>query len=125
VTGTGSPTSSDLEKRAAARCWTVTHRLSDNDFGVTRKDPTKAGKYRPGYEEVLRLVTTLWLAPSPGSQRARAGVKADMSWEPRTLSRRSLSAASLPGAAVKTMMRRSAPCTDSTSQSSSSAPASG
>jgi DNA invertase Pin-like site-specific DNA recombinase len=23
---------------------------------VTRKDPTKAGKYRPGYEEVLRLV---------------------------------------------------------------------
>ena len=46
----------DLEKRAAARGWTVTHRLSDNDIGVTRKDPTKAGKYRPGYEEVLRLV---------------------------------------------------------------------
>jgi hypothetical protein len=46
----------DLEKRAAAHGWTVTHRLSDNDIGVTRKDPTKAGKYRPGYEEVLRLV---------------------------------------------------------------------
>ena len=46
----------DLEKRAAARGWTITHRLSDNDIGVTRKDPTKVGKYRPGYEEVLRLV---------------------------------------------------------------------
>jgi DNA invertase Pin-like site-specific DNA recombinase len=46
----------DLEKRAEARGWTVTHRLSDNDIGVTRKDPRAAGKYRPGYEEVLRLV---------------------------------------------------------------------
>jgi site-specific DNA recombinase len=46
----------DLEKRAAARGWTVTQRLSDNDIGVTRKDPTIAGKYRPGYEEALRLV---------------------------------------------------------------------
>jgi DNA invertase Pin-like site-specific DNA recombinase len=46
----------NLEKRAAARGWTVTHRLSDNDIGVTRKDPTRAGKYRPGYEEVLLLV---------------------------------------------------------------------
>src|SRR5450755_5184440 len=46
----------DLEKRAEARGWTVTHRLSDNDIGVTRKDPTAAGKYRPGYEEALRLV---------------------------------------------------------------------
>jgi site-specific DNA recombinase len=46
----------DLEKRATARGWIVTHRLSDNDIGVTRKDPTKAGKYRPGYEEALRLV---------------------------------------------------------------------
>jgi DNA invertase Pin-like site-specific DNA recombinase len=46
----------DLEKRARARGWTVTHRLSDNDIGVTRKDPTAAGKYRPGYEEALRLV---------------------------------------------------------------------
>jgi site-specific DNA recombinase len=45
-----------LEKRAEARGWTVTHRLSDNDIGVTRKDPTAAGRYRPGYEEVLRLV---------------------------------------------------------------------
>ena len=36
--------------------WRVTHRLSDNDIGVTRKDPTAAGKYRPGYEEALRLV---------------------------------------------------------------------
>ncbi len=39
--------------------FSVMHRLSDNDFGVTRKDSTKAGKYRPGYAEVLRLVTTL------------------------------------------------------------------
>src|SRR5580658_1217729 len=46
----------DLEKRAAARGWTVTYRLSDNDIGVTRKDPRAAGKYRPGYAEVLRLV---------------------------------------------------------------------
>jgi DNA invertase Pin-like site-specific DNA recombinase len=46
----------DLEKRAGARGWTVTHRLSDNDIGVTRKDPTAAGRYRPGYEEALRLV---------------------------------------------------------------------
>jgi site-specific DNA recombinase len=46
----------DLEKRAGARGWRVTHRLSDNDIGVTRKDPTAAGKYRPGYEEALRLI---------------------------------------------------------------------
>src|ERR1022692_1585747 len=46
----------DLEKRAEARGWTVTHRLSYNDIGVTRKVPTAAGKYRPGYEEALRLV---------------------------------------------------------------------
>ncbi len=46
----------DLEKRAEARGWRVTHRLSDNDIGVTRKDPTTAGRYRPGYEEALRLV---------------------------------------------------------------------
>jgi site-specific DNA recombinase len=46
----------DLEKRAEARGWRVTHRLSDNDIGVTRKDPTAAGKYRPGSEEALRLV---------------------------------------------------------------------
>jgi len=46
----------DLEKRAAARGWTVTHRLSDNDIGVTRNDPAAAGKYRPGYAEALRLV---------------------------------------------------------------------
>jgi site-specific DNA recombinase len=45
-----------LENSANGRGWTVTHRLSDNDIGVTRKDPTTAGKYRPGYEEVLRLV---------------------------------------------------------------------
>jgi len=32
------------------------HRLSDKDIGVTRKDPTAPGRYRPGYEEVLRLV---------------------------------------------------------------------
>ena len=46
----------DLEKRAAARGWTITHRLSDNDIGVTRKDPRAAGKHRPDYEETLRLV---------------------------------------------------------------------
>src|ERR1039457_6824292 len=46
----------DLEKRAEARGWRVTHRLADNDIGVTRKDPTAAGKYRPGDEEALRLV---------------------------------------------------------------------
>ena len=46
----------DLEKRAEARGWRVTHRLSDNDIGVTRKDPTAAGRYRPGYKEALRLV---------------------------------------------------------------------
>jgi site-specific DNA recombinase len=46
----------DLEKRAEARGWTVVYRLSDNDIGVTRKDPTAAGRHRPGYEEALRLV---------------------------------------------------------------------
>jgi site-specific DNA recombinase len=46
----------DLERRAQARGWTVTHRLSDNDIGVTRKDPSAAGRYRPGYAEALRLV---------------------------------------------------------------------
>jgi DNA invertase Pin-like site-specific DNA recombinase len=46
----------DLEKRAEMRGWTVVYRLSDNDIGVTRKDPTASGRYRPGYEEALRLV---------------------------------------------------------------------
>jgi DNA invertase Pin-like site-specific DNA recombinase len=46
----------DLEKRALARGWEVIFRLSDNDIGVTRKDPTAAGRFRPGYEEALRLV---------------------------------------------------------------------
>ena len=45
-----------LEGKAAERGWTVVYRLSDNDIGVTRKDPTKPGKYRPGYEEAMRLV---------------------------------------------------------------------
>jgi site-specific DNA recombinase len=45
-----------LEQRAADRGWTVVYRLSDNDIGVTRKDPTRPGKYRPGYEEAMRLV---------------------------------------------------------------------
>jgi site-specific DNA recombinase len=45
-----------LEKKANERGWTVVYRLSDNDIGVTRKDPTKPGKYRPGYEEAMRLV---------------------------------------------------------------------
>ena len=45
-----------LEQRARERGWTVVYRLSDNDIGVTRKDPTKPGKYRPGYEEAMRLV---------------------------------------------------------------------
>jgi hypothetical protein len=34
----------------------VTRQPSDNEIGVTRKDPTAPGRYRPGYEEVLRLV---------------------------------------------------------------------
>jgi hypothetical protein len=42
-----------LEKKAGERGWTVVYRLSDNDIGVTRKDPTKPGKYRPGYEEAM------------------------------------------------------------------------
>jgi DNA invertase Pin-like site-specific DNA recombinase len=46
----------DLEKRAAGRGWEVTHRLSDNDIGVTRRDARSAGKFRPGYAEALRLV---------------------------------------------------------------------
>jgi site-specific DNA recombinase len=45
-----------LEHKANERGWTVVYRLSDNDIGVTRKDPTKPGKYRPGYEEAMRLV---------------------------------------------------------------------
>jgi site-specific DNA recombinase len=45
-----------LEQKARERGWTVLYRLSDNDIGVTRKDPTKPGKYRPGYEEAMRLV---------------------------------------------------------------------
>ena len=45
-----------LEQKAAERGWTVVYRLSDNDIGVTRKDPTRPGKYRPGYEEAMRLV---------------------------------------------------------------------
>ena len=45
-----------LEQKARERGWTVVYRLSDNDIGVTRKDPTRPGKYRPGYEEAMRLV---------------------------------------------------------------------
>ena len=45
-----------LEQKAIERGWTVVYRLSDNDIGVTRKDPTRPGKYRPGYEEAMRLV---------------------------------------------------------------------
>ena len=45
-----------LEHKAGERGWTVVCRLSDNDIGVTRKDPTRPGKYRPGYEEAMRLV---------------------------------------------------------------------
>jgi hypothetical protein len=36
----------DLEKRAEARGWTVVYRLSDNDIGVTRKDPTATANLR-------------------------------------------------------------------------------
>src|ERR1035438_5692701 len=46
----------DLRQRAEARGWTVVRELSDNDIGVTRKDPTAPADYRPGWEEVLRLV---------------------------------------------------------------------
>ena len=45
-----------LEQRAREPGWTVVYRLSDNDIGVTRKDPTKPGKYRPGYDEAMRVV---------------------------------------------------------------------
>ena len=45
-----------LEQKARERGWTVVYPLSDNDIGVTRKDPTRPGKYRPGYEEAMRLV---------------------------------------------------------------------
>ena len=45
-----------LEHKARERGWTVVYRLADNDTGVTRKDPTRSGKYRPGYEEAMRLV---------------------------------------------------------------------
>ena len=45
-----------LEQKASERGWTVVYRLSDNDIGVTRKDPSRPGKYRPGYEEAMRLV---------------------------------------------------------------------
>ena len=45
-----------LEHKARERGWTVVYRLSDNDIGVTRKDPTRPGKYRPGYDEAMRLV---------------------------------------------------------------------
>src|SRR5260370_38240575 len=44
-----------LEQKASERGWTVVYRLSDNDIGVTRKDPTRPGKYRPGDEEARRL----------------------------------------------------------------------
>jgi hypothetical protein len=37
-----------LEKKANERCWTVVYRLSDNDIGVTRKDPSKPGKVPAG-----------------------------------------------------------------------------
>ena len=30
--------------------------LSDNDVGISRKDPTLPGEYRPGWEEVMRMV---------------------------------------------------------------------
>jgi site-specific DNA recombinase len=46
----------DLRKRAEARGWAVVAELSDNDIGVTRKDARVAGEYRPGWEEVLRMV---------------------------------------------------------------------
>ena len=46
----------DLKVRAEARGWTVVAELSDNDIGVTRKDATVAGEYRPGWEEVLCMV---------------------------------------------------------------------
>lgn len=46
----------DLEVRANARGWRVVYRLSDNDIGVTRRDPRAPGRYRPGFEEAMRLV---------------------------------------------------------------------
>jgi DNA invertase Pin-like site-specific DNA recombinase len=48
----------DLLRRAAARGWTVVAEKSDNDIGVTRSiaDALGAGKPRPGWAEVLRMV---------------------------------------------------------------------
>lgn len=48
----------DLRRRAEARGWTITRELSDNDIGVTRSiaNALKEGKYRAGWDEVIRLV---------------------------------------------------------------------
>ncbi len=52
-----SPTSfADWGKRAQARGWTVTHRLSDNDTASPAKTPSLPGRYRTGYEKAVRLV---------------------------------------------------------------------
>lgn len=48
----------DLQRRAAARGWTVVAEKSDNDIGVTRSiaNALGNGKHRPGWVEVLRMV---------------------------------------------------------------------
>lgn len=48
----------DLQRRAAARGWTVVAEESDNDIGVTRSiaDAFGNGKHRPGWARVLRMV---------------------------------------------------------------------
>ena len=52
----------DLEQRAAARGLRVTHRLSDNDIGVTRKNPTTRAKSGPAMRKCCgSLMLTPWM----------------------------------------------------------------
>ena len=49
-----------LEQKANDRGWTVVYRLSDNDIGVTRKDPTKPGSTGPGTKRRCGWSTRAW-----------------------------------------------------------------
>jgi hypothetical protein len=111
---TGGPRSA-----AIMWCWHPSHRgcRAAGECGHVRL-PARQRCWREG---VCPRVTCS-VCSEPGRSASPGRHQRDMFSEPRTLSRRSLPVASLPGAAVKTMMRRSAPCTDSTSQSSSSSP---
>ncbi len=53
-----------LEQKARQRGWTVVYRLSVNDIGVTRKDPTRPGKvsevaFRGVVDRVRTILTEL------------------------------------------------------------------